>query len=216
MNRITALIVCLLAITLAPPAARAQASQDALVWLGQDAAYLEEQTDEDARLLLYQTPLANLTLALDAQGEALWLRADARGSLQAEQTREQAAAALLGIDESALILRIDEPEPLSEGTPAPARVYFTATRAAGWAEFDAGALRACDLTFGEFLSDGALTFAGASQTLRVLRPGAQLDGMELDEEDGRLVYEGDAYLDGQEYEFEMDARTGRLLEWERD
>ena len=66
------------------------------------------------------------------------------------------------------------------------------------------------------MQEGALTFAGASQTLLLLRPGAQLDGMDLDEDDGLLVYEGDAYLDGQEYEFEIDARTGCLLEWERD
>ena len=38
----------------------------------------------------------------------------------------------------------------------------------------------------------------------------------MDEDDGMLLYEGDAWLDGQEYEFELDARTGRLLEWERD
>ena len=40
--------------------------------------------------------------------------------------------------------------------------------------------------------------------------------MDLDDDDGMLVYEGDAWLDGQEYEFELDAHTGRLLEWERD
>ena len=66
------------------------------------------------------------------------------------------------------------------------------------------------------IANGQLTFAGASQTLSLLRPGAQLDGMEMDEDDGFLLYEGDAYLDGQEYEFELDAHTGRLLEWERD
>jgi len=64
--------------------------------------------------------------------------------------------------------------------------------------------------------NGQLTFAGASQTLSLLRPGAQLDSLEMDEDDGMLLYEGDAWLDGQEYEFELDARTGRLLEWERD
>lgn len=38
----------------------------------------------------------------------------------------------------------------------------------------------------------------------------------LDEDDGRQIYEGSIYLDGIEYEFEIDAVSGVLLEWEED
>lgn len=52
------------------------------------------------------------------------------------------------------------------------------------------------------------------QLLAVKGPLTLLD-LELDRDDGRLQYEGDAELDGKRYEFEMNA-SGRIVEWERD
>lgn len=46
--------------------------------------------------------------------------------------------------------------------------------------------------------------------------GATIITCELDYEDGRIVYEGKAYKDAVEYEFEIDAVTGRILDWEMD
>ena len=40
--------------------------------------------------------------------------------------------------------------------------------------------------------------------------------VELDWDDGRAVYEGEYRVGWTEYEFEMDAATGTLLEWEMD
>lgn len=39
-------------------------------------------------------------------------------------------------------------------------------------------------------------------------PAAQISGLEMDEEDGMLIFEGDAVLEGTEYEFEIDAYSG--------
>lgn len=39
--------------------------------------------------------------------------------------------------------------------------------------------------------------------------------LDLDWDDGRLCYEGEAELDGKRYEFEMTA-AGKIVEWERD
>ena len=39
--------------------------------------------------------------------------------------------------------------------------------------------------------------------------------LDLDYDDGRLCYEGEAELDGKRYEFEMTA-AGKIIEWERD
>lgn len=39
---------------------------------------------------------------------------------------------------------------------------------------------------------------------------------ELDRDDGRVTYEGEYRVDWTEYEFEMDAYTGSILEWEAD
>lgn len=209
MRKILALALCLLTM-LVSLAARAEAAPEtALAWLPAGATYLGEEPVGSGRALSYQTDENAWTLTLDGAGNALSLQSAgvAAGGLQ---TRAEAEAALWALDEAALILRAEEGD-------GPARLYFVATGAAGWAQFDiAGGFAAGAVAFGQFLSNGQLTFAGASQVLQILRPGAQLDGMDMDEDDGMLLYEGDAYLDGQEYEFELDARTGRLLEWERD
>ncbi len=40
--------------------------------------------------------------------------------------------------------------------------------------------------------------------------------MKLDYDDGRVYYEGDVYYGQKEYEFEMDAYTGEILEWSEE
>ena len=40
--------------------------------------------------------------------------------------------------------------------------------------------------------------------------------IKLDYDDGRPVYEGEIRYKGWEYEFEIDAITGRVLDWEKD
>ena len=72
------------------------------------------------------------------------------------------------------------------------------------------------LEIGEIYRDGRLTMDGALKVLTLHRPEAEFYALELDREDGVYVYEGEAYIDGVEYEFELDVSSGRLLEWERD
>ena len=72
------------------------------------------------------------------------------------------------------------------------------------------------LEIGEIFRNGRLTMDGALKVLTLHRPEAEFRALELDEDDGVYLYEGEALLDGVEYEFELDARTGRLVEWERD
>lgn len=66
------------------------------------------------------------------------------------------------------------------------------------------------------MRDGMLTMAGAIETMRLHRPEAEFRAIELDEDDGMLIYEGDALFENVVYEFELDAASGKLLEWERD
>lgn len=47
-------------------------------------------------------------------------------------------------------------------------------------------------------------------------PGATITKIELDYDDGRKIYEGEAYKDGYEYEFEINASTGKFIKWEQD
>ena len=40
--------------------------------------------------------------------------------------------------------------------------------------------------------------------------------MKLDHDDGYLKYEGEVYYNGVEYEFELNAQTGDVLEWSEE
>ena len=68
----------------------------------------------------------------------------------------------------------------------------------------------------KMMGGGVLTMAGALEVLRMYRPEAEFRALELDEDDGLLIYEGEALLESQVYEFELDAESAKLLEWERD
>ena len=60
----------------------------------------------------------------------------------------------------------------------------------------------------------------ASEAALAKVPGAEAKDLriKLEEDDGKLIYEGDIYYSGTEYEFEIDAYTGDFLKWseERD
>ena len=50
-------------------------------------------------------------------------------------------------------------------------------------------------------------------------PGASnshVKKIHLDRENGRMVYEGEIYYNGQEYEFDIDAVTGDIVKWKID
>lgn len=47
-------------------------------------------------------------------------------------------------------------------------------------------------------------------------PGATIKECELDDDDGVKYYEGELYKNGVEYEFKLDAKTGKILEWKEE
>ena len=51
---------------------------------------------------------------------------------------------------------------------------------------------------------------------RVPGATAQNISIELDEDDGWYIYEGDILYNRMEYEFEIDANTGNILKWETE
>lgn len=53
----------------------------------------------------------------------------------------------------------------------------------------------------------------AREALEGLKPGAVIHQIMLDEDDGRLCWEGYAQWQDARYEFELDAASGRLAEW---
>lgn len=65
-------------------------------------------------------------------------------------------------------------------------------------------------------SDTQISVDEAKQIALEKVPGASMIHIELDEDDGRLVYEGEIYHENKEYEFEIDASTGEIISWEQD
>lgn len=58
--------------------------------------------------------------------------------------------------------------------------------------------------------------ASAKNVITGKYPGAKITEIELDRENGKYVYEGEAIYKNAEYDFEIDAATGKLLRWTRD
>jgi len=64
------------------------------------------------------------------------------------------------------------------------------------------------------MPEGALTADQAVEKLAAEKGALTILELELDRDNGRLWYEGEAELDGKRYEFEMTV-TGEIVEWER-
>ena len=62
----------------------------------------------------------------------------------------------------------------------------------------------------------ALDEEGARALVLARIPGATIVEFERDIDDGRVCYEGEAFLDGWEYDFEIDATAGEFIKWEAD
>lgn len=62
----------------------------------------------------------------------------------------------------------------------------------------------------------SFTLTEAKNKVKKRIPGAYIIYVKLTRDDGRYVYEGEAYRNGYEYSFEMNAYSGRWIEWERD
>jgi len=65
----------------------------------------------------------------------------------------------------------------------------------------------------------ANSFLSVSQARSVITDqyaGAKITEIEFDRENGKYVYEGEAVYNGREYDFKINAVTGKLIQWERD
>lgn len=56
----------------------------------------------------------------------------------------------------------------------------------------------------------------AREVISQKAPGAQVHKIELDRENNKWVYEGEALYQNAEYDFEVDAATGAVLQWKQD
>lgn len=65
-------------------------------------------------------------------------------------------------------------------------------------------------------SDSIISETKAKNIVLAKIPGASINKIKLDRDDGKQVYEGEAVLGDYEYEFEINASTGVITEWEKE
>lgn len=200
------LIALLIALLLTTPAL-AEGWRESIP-AGAAAVQLEERV---YRLTVEETGEV-LLLTVDETGAPLRLETEVPASAEGagEQSREGAEAAVQLEYPTGRVLSAELAEDGSR------TLAVLADDLCGMVEVRGEKIVSRALDFGEFAKDGRLTQSGALAALKLLRPEAEIVEIELDEDDGILLYEGEAYIGDIEYEFELNAQTGRLLEWDRD
>lgn len=195
--------------------ANAEAIPDALqLWIPSEATILSDESLGAYRVLSMELPsgeLLDLTSDI-ATSEPLSLATRTPVSLEMQQIqdRKKAEELVLDVYPGTWILSAREME---DGAKC---LSLLSDVICGEVTVQNDILISRNLKFGCYAQEGVLTMDGALAAMKLLRPEAEFYALELDEDDGELIYEGNARVNGVEYEFELNARNARLLEWERD
>lgn len=214
MQRTMLILLALLLSGFQALALEVPTAQEALMPSG--AVISNDQTVGEYRVLTLNLPLTGEQLMLtlstrtDAALSIITEIAAAPADPSTPQARDAAEAIVLTDYPDARILFANDAE---NGTKALAVI---SEALCGEITVGDDIILSRNLTCGSYVQNGYFTMDGALAALKLHRPEAVFQALELDEDDGQYVYEGDAYVSGVEYEFELDARTGKLLEWERD
>lgn len=223
------LALCLAALLLACAPFALAAAPDAYLtaaqaYLPQDAALRETEWDDGCWELTFVSASENRVYEIEVEEtthiarKIAWEAIGLRGSERQTATEAQARAAVLALYPQARVdsVTIDIDDGLYEY-----EIAYAIDGYAGLAELEAGA---CAWLGNELTYTGA-PLAGAGQPVGIERAaqlaleragGGMVVEIERDDDDGRVVYEGEVLLDGMEYEFEIDAATGTFLQWESE
>lgn len=93
-------------------------------------------------------------------------------------------------------------------------LFFTLNDQLGQCEMLEDGFKVRRVTLYDRPLDG-LTAADAMAALAKEKGDVQIIDLEIDRDNGRIRYEGEASLNGKRYEFEISV-TGDIIEWERD
>lgn len=209
------LLLILIFMLLIPSAALGETAYEH--WVPEEAVAISQIDAGGLKIITYDIPATGeqITLTADsATGEIRMLYgmcSDVSGEIPMDTST--AKTLLTESYPDALIISSSE-ETVDIGKVR--RLNIFAESFYGYVLFDAEKICCRDLTFTTCMQNGRLNMQGVVSIMKLLRPEAVLSGIELDEDDGLLLYEGDAHMDGVEYEFELDAYTGQLLQWDRD
>lgn len=196
------------------PAQAEEIPESARALIPEGADIASDQSVGSVRILTLQLASGEiLDLVYDLSHDApLYLVTRTAASSDAQSAQERAAAEALarGAYPDAWILAAgDAPDGAK-------RLSLMTDTLCGEVDILGDVIVSRDLRFGMFAQNSTLTIDGALAAMRLLRPDAEYIALEFDADDGALLYEGNALVDGIEYEFELDARSAQLLEWERD
>lgn len=153
-----------------------------------------------------------------AQGRVVEVEIDVRddrGGLRAELSEEQARKAALSLYPDAdIAYALLEKE---DGRYV-YKVCFTTPVGSGEVEIHAETGAALDrvMRYGAPAASGPLSEEEARALALSLVEDGRILSFETERDDGRLVYEGELSAGGARYEFEIDAETGAVTDWELD
>lgn len=178
------------------------------------AEYIDAEVQGDLHVERYRCGEEMLTVTFRGENPVS-IKSESALVFAGAQTADFAVSAVESCCPGAIVITETKPQAQGGGY-TPHAVSFIADNCAGTLMIADDRIVARDITYDRYFSDGILTYEGAVRTILFYRPGASVKEMELERDDGMLIYEGEAFVNGVEYEFEIHARDGRLLEWERD
>lgn len=217
MGAALALLVVMNASALA--VTQEEAEQAAWAYVPQGAQLHGIQRDDGMLEVTFISGEEVIEVTVEPQsGQVLKLEGDVRGARGGEKAaldEAGVAAAVEAVYPGAQILYTREHR---DDGGFEIEVAIAAGNLYGTLELNAqtGALIERKMIPGSYDAQSGLTKEAAQGVLLTLKPGVEIVEIELEEEDGLLVWEGEARFDGKRYEFEMDARSGSLIKWERD
>lgn len=215
-------LTALLALSLTTAFATDALEEAARGHVPQSATLIQQRTDDGLRVYRYWDEAAQLTYEVEmnpASGAVAKLACDPvddSGSVNVTRTEAEAEAAALAMWPNAAVqsVRLD-----TDDGRFMYKVYFATDAFYGTAEVnpETGALVEWELDYtAEEATQSAVDEQGARQLVLDRLSSGSITAIRAERDDGRLIFEGKATDDSYLYEFEIDASTGRFLEWERE
>ena len=216
------ILVCMMVLamvfsTAALAAERADVESAAQAVVGADARLVEYEMDDGYYELEYASDTARYDVTLDRDGVVIEMDADFRDVRRSSETvldeaaATDAALAFLGSGTAQYAL-LERDDGRYEWN-----VFFTDGSDVGVVsvQTETGEILSVERYYG--LASQILSADAAVDALNAAQGPLEVVELDIDLDDGRAPrYDGKALVDGRAYEFEMNAATGDIYEWERD
>lgn len=216
---LTALMILCLALPVSALAlTRDEAVAIAQEAVGSDAAFVRAELDDGVYDVSFRTDTARFEVeVLDAAGAVLEIDTvftDVPRATAFTLTGAEALAAAVQIAPEAENAIVTQER---DDGACTYEIFYAVPGAIGEIVLNAetGAV-ASTKTFPEALVRGVLNGEDVARLVSERQEGAVIVELDLEWDDGMYQYSGEATVNNQRYSFDMNAITGKILEWERD